>query len=195
MGTNPGNGGSMLSKRDELERSAQEQLQFLLTEKSYKQAATERKPMSTIYYRIAQDIGFQMTLEFRDESVELYLLQLDEGRVPRHGCIVESTAVRLPLIVVLRDIVRIDDVQIAAQDRLLRSGSLDFHQAEAALPGWRAILERYVDFLESQPLGVLFPPAEEVYRIMAPRLDLCSEVYWTAIRRLSVTAQFRHRRA
>jgi hypothetical protein len=47
--------------------------------------------------------------------------------------------------------------------------ALDFDTAVVAVKAWEAVVDRHLAVLETQPLSVLFPSADDFYRIMMPK--------------------------
>jgi hypothetical protein len=166
MGGEPTSSDSMLSRRAELEQLAHERFASFLIEHGFLEEPTERDTISTIYYFVHLDRGIQITLEYREMRVELYLLRLIEGKLPRHGYILSGEVVRIPLMVCLHNFLHLDDEQISDLRTILKIDVLNFDSAVDAVNGWANVVERHLTLLDTQPLSTLFPTTDVFYQIM-----------------------------
>jgi hypothetical protein len=151
----------MWNKRNELERFVEEQLTTLISQRGLIPAPTEREGIWTTYYLTHGALGFQITLDYPEEFIYMYILRLSDGNVPQHGFIVDGEVVREDLLIALREILQVKDEQIEALRPLLRGNNLDYSTATLVIQSWRELIERYLDFLEAQPLEVIFPSVED----------------------------------
>jgi hypothetical protein len=93
-------------------------------------------------------------------------VRLQEGQVPRGGCLVDGEVVRLPLRFVLRDLLQLADERLDALDTFLRACSpLDYEGAVEAVTRWGEFIEHSVDLIEQAPSPVHFPPADTISRL------------------------------
>jgi hypothetical protein len=153
----------MYSMREALEQLAQEQFAVLVTTRGFTALPPERSVITTTFYFTHRTLGLQITLDFRDETVYVYLLRLRDGRVPKHGYIVDGEVVRLPLRFVLRDVLQAADEQMDALDAFVRARSpLDYEAAVEAVKRWGEIVVQSVNHLEQTSSATLFPPADAI---------------------------------
>lgn len=71
----------------DIENLTQELFGFLITEKGFRLGRTEHSGLSTTYtykHKTA-NVGVSVHLDFRDETIDLYLLKLDDGKLPEFG--------------------------------------------------------------------------------------------------------------
>ena len=169
MGSDGKSSESMLSRRDQLEQLTQDRFGNLLTTKGFLEAPTERTVISTHFYFTREDRGLDITLEYREKRVELYLLRLIGGNVPKHGYIENGEVVCIPLMRCLHDFLHFDDERISDLRAILQIDVLDFDSAAAAVCAWGDVVEHHLEFLTVQSLSTLFPSTEVFYQIMMPK--------------------------
>ena len=76
-----------------MERIAHDTFADLLIRNDFTEASAERSVISTDLYFTRVDRGFQITLEYREMRVDIYLLQLVDGKVPENGYILGGEVV------------------------------------------------------------------------------------------------------
>jgi hypothetical protein len=157
----------MKYRQEEQEQFTEEQLATLIAQRGLIPAPGERGGNRTTYYLTRGALGFQITLDYPEEFIYMYILRLSNGVLPEHGFIVDSEVVRGYLLIALREILHVRDEQIETLRPLLRGNNLDYPTARLVIQSWRELIERYLDFLEAQPLDVLFPSVEEFKRAQA----------------------------
>lgn len=156
MGGGGLDGQEMAAARDYLERSAQERFAFLLTA-GFAKGPTERGAAVTSYYYkdrpMVARVAVQALLDFRDGAVDVNLVRLREGKIPK------GDGVRQPFDLVLRDILRIKEERL---ERVLELGRTrkpwSAQLADELLALYAGLVERHVAAALQQPIDVLFPP-------------------------------------
>lgn len=141
-----------------LEQQVHEQFAVLGTTRGFATLPPARSVITTTFYFTHHSLGFEIALDFRDETVYVYLVRLQDGQVPRGGYIVDGEVVRLPLRFVLRDLLQVADERLDALDALLRARSpLDYEGAVEAVKRWREIIEHRIDLIEQTPITCALP--------------------------------------
>ncbi len=144
-----------------LEQLAQELFAFLVKEKGFVQRRSKRSAFATSLYYVhgGGQLGVEIQLDYRDGTVDLYLLKLQAGKLPEDGLVVKGERVRRSLDLLLRDDLHIQDEQLDALFALYRTPGRWSEQIYAeALQAASAVVERFTDLVLQQPLEVLFPP-------------------------------------
>lgn len=143
----------------DFERLTQELFGFLITEKGFRRGRTERSGLSTTYnYKhVTAGVGVGVDLDFRDGTIDLYLLKLDDGKLPEFG---GFGGRRRDVPLFLRDNLHIHGKQLDALFALYRSTQPRNYQYYAdLLRAMRDVVAQHIDLLLQQPLDVLFPLA------------------------------------
>ena len=143
----------------DVESLTQELFGFLIKEKGFRRGRTERGGLSTTYNfkHLAAEIGVAVHLDFRDGTIDLYLLRLDDGKLPEFGGF-GGRKQDLPLF--LRDNLHIQSESLEALFALYRSREPRNYEFYATLlRAMRDVVGEYIDLLLQQPLDVLFPLA------------------------------------
>ena len=94
-------------------------------------------------------------MDIRESYAEVYLLKLQNGKIPPHGYFVNEERIRIPLLYVLREVLHVHDSNVnALYDYLSTSQQHDF---VTSLQLSRAIVVPYLDDIFREPLDALFP--------------------------------------
>lgn len=154
---------SMYDARPELERLAEDTFSFLVAEKGWSRGRTEKNAAaSTSYFKPARFVaalGLEVTLDFRDESVDVNLVKMDAGKAPAHGQYENASGViRRRIDLLLPDVLRIRDPRLDEVSTLLKTRKpWESATAESLLRAYGAIVAAYIDQLLQQPAEILFP--------------------------------------
>lgn len=158
---------SMHDARPELERLAEDTFGFLVSDKGWTRGRTEKSATASTYYykqaRFVGSLGLQVTLDFRDESVDVNLVKLDAGKVPPHGYDEnEGGVIRRRVDSVLREALRVQDRRADEVVALLKTRKpWDCATASSLLRAYGELVAAYFDLLVQQPLEILFPPSRK----------------------------------
>lgn len=158
---------NMYDVRPELEQLAEDTFAFLVSEKGWTRGRTEKSATaSTTYYKQARFVGvlgLEVTIDFRDESVDVNLVKLDAGKVPAHGHDEnESGVIRRRIELVLPDVLRVKDRRVDAVVALLKTRKpWERLTAQALLRTYGELVTAYIDRLSQQPIDILFPPSRK----------------------------------
>lgn len=156
----------MALHRDELEEVAQERFAFLTSDKGLGPCSSQREVQSTSYYYVdpRAPIGIEIHLDFRDETVRMYLLRLRDSALPPHGFVdvEKGERIRVSFLSLLKDILRVEDGRLDEMSDLLDTAPSsaqprDHRWADTAVARWRDVVERHIDMVARQPLEALFP--------------------------------------
>jgi hypothetical protein len=151
----------MYSTRAELEQRAQSAFAFL-GDKGFKATKAKRDVFSTSwFFRHARaQVGLQVLLDFRDESIDTNLVKLRDGTIPEYGYFPDrGERVKVSLDLFLRDVLHIQDERLDAVFALLRAPKpWTYRVAIALLDGYHDIVARYLDTVLGYPVDQLFPP-------------------------------------
>lgn len=158
---------SMYDARTELEQLAEDTFAFLVSDKGWTRGRTEKTAAASTYYykqaRFVGALGLQVTVDFRDGSVDVPLVKLDAGKVPPHGQYEsESGVIRRPIDLLLPEVLRIQDRRLDEMLALQKSKKpWDRATAESLLRTYGELVVAYIDTLAQQPIEILFPPSRK----------------------------------
>lgn len=150
----------MALHRRELEQQARDQFTFLLRDKGFTRGPTERTVWATAehYLQTREQIGVEVEIDFRDETVRVYLLKVLDGKLPQNGFVANGERIRIAFLSLLRDVLGVEDEQVEALFHLLTAEeNRNYQFASDVLARWHDIVECYIDIVSHQPLAVLFP--------------------------------------
>lgn len=158
----------MALRRAELERLALDRFDFLVLKEGFIMRSSERAPQWTTYCYTYTDpgapIGIEVQLDFRDDTVRVYLLRLRDGELPSHGFVDvdRRERIRVSFLLLLKGILHVEGAQLDALSSLLCAApsgvGRGFAWADDALARWREIVECHIAMVAQQPLEPLFPP-------------------------------------
>lgn len=158
----------MALRRAELEQIALDRFAFLVRKEGFIQRSSERAPQWTTYCYTYADpgapIGIEVQLDFRDDTVRVYLLRLRDGELPSHGFVKvdRGERIRVSFLLLLKGILHVEGAQLDALSSLLYTAPLgqgrDYAWADDALERWQGVVEHHIAMVVQQPLEVLFPP-------------------------------------
>jgi hypothetical protein len=155
--TNDENALTMYRMRSELERQAEERFAFLVTEKGFRLGRTRHDVFFTAFSYLSADVGVEIVLDFRDQAVDVNLVKLSKGKLPRDGRVDPTTGerIRQPFALFLRDHLHIHDDCLDALFTLY-SQRWTYLEVTQVLETLQNVIERYIDMLLQQSLDVLF---------------------------------------
>lgn len=146
---------SMYQQREPLEHFAQQTFEFLSTEHGFVAQPLEHSVWASNLYYTKDLLAIGVSLDIRESYAEVYLLKLQNGKIPPHGYFVNEERIRIPLLYVLREVLHVHDSNVnALYDYLSTSQQHDF---VTSLQLSRAIVVPYLDDIFREPLDALFP--------------------------------------
>lgn len=154
---------AMYRTRPQLERLAEELFAFLVTDHGFARGPTESDVWATTQYYTRGLLGLGVTLDFRDQAVDLALLRLQaDGHVPPYvgySATADGQRQRASIPHFLRDRAgMVGDEVLDALFTLYRTAHpLDEANATRVLAASRAVVACHLDLLLRQPLDILFP--------------------------------------
>jgi hypothetical protein len=157
----------MAMRRVELEQLAQDRFAFLVEDKGFAHRPAERDVFATSqhYARTDVQLSVQVQLDFRDATVRVYLLRLQDGKLPLHGFVDvdRNVRIRIAFLSLLTNNLEVRDVGLDELSDVLSTPPSpgqprDYAWADATLARWQDVVGRYLDMVVQQPLERLFPP-------------------------------------
>ncbi|HEU5348566.1 MAG TPA: hypothetical protein VFU63_08125 [Ktedonobacterales bacterium] len=152
--------GAMGRARPQLEQLTEEMFAFLVTNQGFAHGPMERDNWTTTYYFTRGPLGLGVTLDFRDEAVDLSLVRLqDNGRPPPnggYGFTASGERQRLNIPLYLRDRAGVRDEALDALFAAYRAQPPDQVNTSRVLQAMREVVARHLALLD-QPVEILFP--------------------------------------
>lgn len=161
----PGQRPEIASRRGELEQLAHDRFAFLVQSKGFVQRPSKQTVFSNsdYYVQTSVQLGLEVQIDYRDETVRVALLRLRGGRLPEDGFVAGGERIRIDFLVLLRKRLHVDDeagnllvdlLYHQPKTGLFRS----FAYADELFARWSDFVERHIDLVGGQPVDVLFPP-------------------------------------
>ena len=117
---------------------------------------------------LTQELGLEVSLDFQDEYVEIYLVKLMKGKRPRDISYTSATGerIRMPVMHLLNQDLYAHDERLDGMRRMIAVWTARSYRgdeyAEDVLTTMAEVVEHYLDFFLQQPEQILFPPKNRV---------------------------------